>query len=179
LSVTPDGVRHARKFRYPSQLLMEAPPASRRGPNQPLTCPCDARVMFERIVPDPDLPILDEGFLGRLAGYVGEAVLAELAADGLIELADRLARLAERLADGDLEGVARLGHDLVGMAGHLGLTRLSAAAAAMNRAARDREPAATAAQIARVRRLGVEADWALRHYLAERGEGASLRSRKA
>ena len=129
--------------------------------------------MFERAAPDPDPPKLDEGFLGRLAGYVGEAALAELAADGLIDLSDRLSRLAELMADDDLDAVARLGHDLVGMAGHLGLARLSAASAAMNRAALAGQSAATAAEVARVRQLGNEADAALRAYLAGRAVKAS------
>lgn len=135
--------------------------------------------MFERTASEPDLPMLDEEFLGRLAGYVGQAVLAELVADGLIELADRLTRLAEQMADGDLDAVARIGHDLVGMAGHLGLARLSAAAAAMNRVARDGDPAATMAQTAMVRRLGAEATVALRVYLADRGEDIRARARDA
>ena len=134
--------------------------------------------MFER-ASEPDLPILDEGFLGRLAGYVGQSILAELAADGLIELADRLGRLAEQMADGDLDAVARIGHDLVGISGHLGLARLSAAAAAMNRAARNGDRAASVAQVDRVCRLGTEADVALRSYLAEHTDGAPERKRHA
>lgn len=135
--------------------------------------------MFERAASEPDLPMLDEAFLGRLAGYVGRAVLAELVADGLIELADRLTRLAEQMADGDLEAVARIGHDLVGIAGHLGLARLSAAAAAMNRVARDGDPGATATQVAQVRLLGAEATVALRAYLADRGKDIPARARNA
>lgn len=123
--------------------------------------------MSHRAAASPELPMLDEGFLGRLAGFVGQAVLAELAADGLIELADRLARLAEKMADGDLDAVARTGHDLVGMAGHLGLARLSVAAAEMNRAAREGQRAATASEVAKVTHLGIEADRQLRAYLAQ------------
>ena len=99
--------------------------------------------MFERAATASDLPVLDEGYLGRLAGHVGPAVLADLAADGLLELAGRLNRLEELLTAGDLDAIARMGHDLVGMAGHLGLARLSAAAAEMNRAARSDDEAKT------------------------------------
>ena len=111
------------------------------------------------------LPILDEGFLGRLAGHVGPVVLADLAADGLLELADRVTRLGELLEAGDLDAIARIGHDLVGMAGHMGLARLSAVAAELNRAARSGDRDATLAQVAETRRLGADASAALRAYL--------------
>jgi HPt (histidine-containing phosphotransfer) domain-containing protein len=92
-------------------------------------------------------------------------VLAELLADGLIELTDRLARLAELEAAGDLDAIARLGHDLVGMAGHLGLARLSAVAAEMNRAARAGAVSGTGFQVAEVRRLGAASAEAMRRTL--------------
>jgi HPt (histidine-containing phosphotransfer) domain-containing protein len=120
--------------------------------------------MFEWRAPEPERPILDAAYLERLARHVGTQVLAELLADGLIELDDRLARLAELAEAGDRKGIARLGHDLVGMAGHLGLSRLSSAAAAMNRAARDNEadyaPAAAVAE-----RLGAASAEAMRRYM--------------
>ncbi len=109
--------------------------------------------------------MLDTGYLSRLAGHVGTTVLAELMADGLIELTDRLARLEELAAAGDLAGIARLGHDLVGMAGHLGLTRLSAAAAGMNRAAREGAADQAVAIVAEIRWLGAESVDAMRRYL--------------
>ena len=121
--------------------------------------------MFERRTQGPERPMLDTGYLARLCGHLGASVLAELLADGLIELTDRLTRLDELAAAGDLDGIAQLGHDLVGMAGHLGLTRLSAAAAAINRAARDGAADQAVAQAAQVRRLGSEAAEAMRRHL--------------
>jgi HPt (histidine-containing phosphotransfer) domain-containing protein len=121
--------------------------------------------MFEWKAPEPEQPMLDTGYLARLAGHVGTTVLAELMADGLIELTDRLARLAELAAAGDLDGIARLGHDLVGMAGHLGLARLSAAAAEMNRAAREGIGSNTAPLVDEVGRLGVDSAEAMRRHL--------------
>jgi HPt (histidine-containing phosphotransfer) domain-containing protein len=122
-------------------------------------------VMFEWRASEPELPILDAGYLARLGGHVGMTVLAELLADGLIELTDRVARLAELEAAGDLDAIARLGHDLVGMAGHLGLTRLSAVAAEMNRAARAGAVSGTGFQVAEVRRLGAASTEAMRRTL--------------
>jgi HPt (histidine-containing phosphotransfer) domain-containing protein len=121
--------------------------------------------MFEWRTPEPEKPTLDTGYLERLGGHLGASVLAELMADGLIELTDRLARLDELAAAGDLDGIARLGHDLVGMAGHLGLTRLSAAAAGINRAARDGSAGQAVAEAAVVRRLGSQAAEAMRRHL--------------
>ena len=121
--------------------------------------------MFERRTPEPEKPTLDTGYLARLGGHFGAGALAELMADGLIELTDRLARLDELAATGDLDGIARLGHDLVGMAGHLGLTRLSAAAAGMNRAARDGEAGQAPAIVAGIRLVGADSIDAMRRHL--------------
>ena len=121
--------------------------------------------MFEWRTPEPEKPTLDAEYLARLSGHLGASVLAELLADGLIELTDRLARLDELAAVGDLDGIARLGHDLVGMTGHLGLTRLSAAAAGINRAARGGAAGQAVAEAAQVRRLGSEAVEAMRRHL--------------
>lgn len=123
--------------------------------------------MFEWRTPEPNQPMLDTGYLARLAGHVGTAVLVELLADGLIELTDRLTRLGELAVAGDLDGIARLGHDLVGMAGHLGLNQLSAAAAEMNRAARELTGANAVSQIPGVRHLGAQSIDAMRQYIDE------------
>ena len=121
--------------------------------------------MFERSTPEPEKPMLDTGYLARLGGHLGASVLAELMADGLIELTDRLARLDELAAAGDVDAIARLGHDLVGMAGHLGLTRLSAAAAGMNRAAREGVADQAVEIVAEIRFLGADSVDAMRRYL--------------
>ena len=71
--------------------------------------------MFEWRTPQPEKPTLDTEYLARLSGHLGASVLAELLADGLIELTDRLARLDELAAAGNLDGIALLGLDLVGM----------------------------------------------------------------
>ena len=121
--------------------------------------------MFEWRTPEPEKPVLDTGYLARLGGHLGAVVLDELMADGLIELTDRLTRLDELAAVGDIDAIARLGHDLVGMAGHLGLTRLSAAAAELNRAARDGAADQAVAIVAEIRGLGADSVDAMRQYL--------------
>jgi HPt (histidine-containing phosphotransfer) domain-containing protein len=123
--------------------------------------------IFEWNRPEPDRPLLDVDYLARLERHVGATVLTELLADGLIELTDRLARLGELAEAGDLDGIARLGHDLVGMAGHLGLTRLSATAAEMSRAARGRNGSDPAPVIAEAGRIGADSAAAVRRHLQE------------
>lgn len=123
--------------------------------------------MFEWPTHKLEPPIIDAAYLARLGKLVGTPVMAELLADGLIELADRVARLAELETAGDLDAIVRIGHDLVGMAGHLGLTRLSAMAAEMNRAARAKGGAIknVAAQVEEARRLGEASAEAIRRHL--------------
>jgi len=123
--------------------------------------------MFERSAPEPEIPMLDTGYLARLAGHIGTDVMVELLADGMIELTDRLTRLGELAAAGDHAAIARIGHDLVAVAGHLGLNRLSAAAAGMNRAARDRTGADAVSLVPGVRRLGAQSIEAMRHFIGE------------
>ncbi|MGF1445052.1 MAG: Hpt domain-containing protein [Pikeienuella sp.] len=114
-------------------------------------------------------PILDYGYLDRLERHIGRETLAELIADGMIEIADRLADLEEKSAAGDRRGILRIGHDLAGLAGHLGLSALSVAAAEMNRAARAEPQAAAARLAAPVVAAGRTAEGALRAALKARG----------
>ena len=120
--------------------------------------------MFEWLKPSPARPVLDADYVDRLAGHLGRAVLNELMADGLIELADRLRRVEEAAAAADLAALGRLGHDLVGMAGHLGLSQLSAAAADLSRSAKDSQ-AGTVEKASVLCAVGWEAAEALRQHL--------------
>lgn len=122
--------------------------------------------MFEWMKPEPEPPVLDSAYLARLAGHLGQTMLDELLADGLIELTDRVARIAELSAAGDREGLRRLGHDIVGMAGHLGLSRLSATAAQLGRALRREEGDGIWAAADLLCHEGGAATTALRSYLA-------------
>jgi HPt (histidine-containing phosphotransfer) domain-containing protein len=121
--------------------------------------------MFERKQTEPERPILDSDYLARLSAHVGATVLTELLADGLIELTDRLARLEELATGNDFDGIAQIGHDLVGMGGHLGLARLSRAAAEMSRAARGGCVGDAGALIAVTARLAADSTDAIRCYL--------------
>ena len=82
-------------------------------------------------------PLIDHGYLERLAGHLGHEVMQELLADGMLELSDRLTRIEELALKGDREALAALTHDIVGAAGHLGLSAMSSHAAEANRALQD------------------------------------------
>jgi len=84
--------------------------------------------------------LLDESYLERLRQHLGEDMVAELLADGELELTDRAAQLRRMVEEGDVEGVRRLSHDLIAVAGHLGLSALSLAAVDLNRRLRNAQP---------------------------------------
>ncbi len=110
-------------------------------------------------------PVIDPGYLARLEAHIGRETLRELLADGLIEIADRIAGLERAVAEGARAEALRIGHDLAGLAGHLGLSALSLAAVEMNRAARGAPEAPLAA--GPVLEAGRAAEAALRERLAE------------
>ena len=117
---------------------------------------------------EAERPVLDTGYLDRLRGHLGDGVVDELLADGLIEITDRLGRLRGMPAEDDFDGIAQIGHDLVGTAGHLGLAALSLAAMEMNRRARSAPDGDAKALAAPVLTRGAAAAEALRDHLAER-----------
>ena len=108
--------------------------------------------------------VLDEAYLKRLAGHLGEDTLRELMCDGLLELVDRVNTINAVLDSGETETLGRTAHDVAGMAGHLGLSRLSTAAVDAERLLRD---PSTAAEIATsvLRAEAPEAIAALRDFL--------------
>ena len=77
--------------------------------------------------------LLDEQYLARLESHLGAAALRELLSDGLLELSDRIDRIPDIVKAGDDTELSGLLHDIVGVAGHLGLTQLSHAAVAAGR----------------------------------------------
>lgn len=85
---------------------------------------------------DPDL---DDDYLDRLGDVVGPACFSEFLSDGLIEITDRLDRLDRAAKAGDRIEIGRIARDLTALAGQLGLTRLSLAAAGVAHAAHHSE----------------------------------------
>ena len=91
---------------------------------------------WRRNAPDDGPVVLDEAYLARLAGHLGDECLRELLADGLLELSDRIDLVEELASSQQTADLARLCHDLAGMAGHLGLSELAKHAAEGERALR-------------------------------------------
>lgn len=81
----------------------------------------------------PQAQVLDMSYLERLSGHLGTEVAAEILADGMLELADRLDRVQELAEAGDRDALLRLTHDIAGASGHLGLSAMSQGAMAVNR----------------------------------------------
>ena len=81
--------------------------------------------------------VLDESYLARLARHLGDEILREILSDGLLELSDRLSQLDDAMAQDDAEAVRKIVHDITGMVGHLGLSRLSRNAADSERMLRE------------------------------------------
>ncbi|MEM9145383.1 MAG: Hpt domain-containing protein [Pseudomonadota bacterium] len=98
--------------------------------------------------PTREPPVLDHGFLKRLTDHLGAKLVRELLADGLIEITDRLERLAEQAGSDKRRPALQTSHDIAGLAGHIGLSALSRSAVELNRAARN-DPLAPIAELAR------------------------------
>ncbi len=90
---------------------------------------------------EPAASVLNHDYLAGLRRHLGTAHTCELLADGMLELAGRLDRLADMARQDDNAAIARLTHEIVGLAGYLGLHRMSQLAAQASHAARQGEPA--------------------------------------
>lgn len=92
-----------------------------------------------RLSDDPDVPDLDLRYMERLTNHIGPATVGAMLDDAMLELADRLSRIADLSADTNMDTVdqiADIAHSVTGVAGHVGLTALSIASADLSRAAR-------------------------------------------
>ncbi|MEM6943833.1 MAG: hypothetical protein AAF416_16415 [Pseudomonadota bacterium] len=85
-------------------------------------------------------PLLDANYLARLTRHLGEDVMAELLADGELELTDRARQLRRGVAHRDARSLRAASHDLIAVAGHLGLSALSLACVDLNRQIARAEP---------------------------------------
>lgn len=119
---------------------------------------------WKRQKTDDGPAILDETYLKRLAGHVGEDVVRELLSDGILELSDRIDSVWDHVQAGNREQVARTVHDIAGAAGHLGLSQMSQTAVQMERELRDDTSDMTEVTEA-LRRQGPEAIAAVRDFL--------------
>ena len=115
-----------------------------------------------RMHPAPS--VLNHEYLAGLNSHLGTAHACELLADGMIDLMDRLDRLAEVAKHGDEGEIAALSHQIVGAAGHLGLGLMSQLAAQVSQAARAGDPTAWIEALLEVRNASIGE---LRKYCAD------------
>ncbi len=73
-----------------------------------------------------DNGLIDRGIIDDLRRHLGPRVCASILADAALETADRLAALEKAVETRDLKTIRRLAHDLVGMPGQIGMSRVSA-----------------------------------------------------
>ena len=98
--------------------------------------------MLDRQLRTEQVPsVLNHDYLAGRRRHLGTAHACELLADGTLDLVGRLDRLADLARHGDNAGIARLTHEIVGAAGHLGLLRMSQFAAQASYAARQGDAA--------------------------------------
>jgi HPt (histidine-containing phosphotransfer) domain-containing protein len=100
---------------------------------------------------EPAPPILDCDYLDGLRRYLGTPQACELLADGMLELVGRLDRLSELADAGESGEVAALAHEIVGAAGHLGLSLIAHYAALASQAARRGDASAWVRAVQEVR----------------------------
>lgn len=81
-----------------------------------------------RIGEMPGNALIDERMIETLRATLGEKIFGEIFEDSLFEVTERLARTRRLAERGDLAGVARHAHDLVAVAGQIGLTSVSGVA---------------------------------------------------
>ncbi|MEM6906054.1 MAG: Hpt domain-containing protein [Pseudomonadota bacterium] len=112
-----------------------------------------AEFALRDIAPPPGQDgLVDRAFLAELEMHLGAGLTAEILADAKLALADRL--LASRDATHDRPRLMKYAHDLVGLAGQVGLHALSHAARQVEQAAYARDPARLDQALARMGQVG-------------------------
>ena len=74
---------------------------------------------------------LDRAAMKELRDTVGQAVFDELIEDAIFEVTERIARIEQLITSGDLIAMAPIAHDLVAVAGQVGMSGVSEIAASL------------------------------------------------
>ncbi|QDL91981.1 Hpt domain-containing protein [Paroceanicella profunda] len=109
--------------------------------------------------------LLDGDMIRVLRATLGHDMSQELMEDASFQLAERLSRLEQLVADHDLPGLHRLAHGLTGLAGQVGLMQLSSVSRALADCARRGDHVAVPAVAARLVRLGEESLFSLAGFI--------------
>lgn len=77
--------------------------------------------------------LLDTHYLDSLEAHLGQSITADILADGMTELADKLRRADQLAAEEARAALARMAHEIAGCAGQLGLHALTLTARGLER----------------------------------------------
>jgi hypothetical protein len=97
---------------------------------------------------------LDRVAMKELRDTVGQAVFDELIEDAIFEVTERIARIEQLITSGDLIAMAPIAHDLVVVAGQVGMSGVSEIAASLERCCLDEATVSAQAIAHRLARVG-------------------------
>ncbi len=97
---------------------------------------------------------LDRAAMKELRDTVGQAVFEELIEDAIFEVTERIARIEQLNSSGDLIAMAPIAHDLVAVAGQVGMSGVSEIAASLERCCLDEATVSAQAIAHRLVRVG-------------------------
>lgn len=97
---------------------------------------------------------LDRAAMKELRDTVGQAVFDELIEDAIFEVTERIARIEQLITSGDLIAMAPIAHDLVAVAGQVGMSGVSEIAASLERCCLDEATVSAQAIAHRLARVG-------------------------
>ena len=97
---------------------------------------------------------LDRDVMKDLRDTVGQAVFDELIEDAIFEVTERIARIEQLSHSADLAAMAPIAHDLVAVAGQVGMCGVSEIAAGLERCCLDRAEVSALAIAQRLVRVG-------------------------
>jgi signal transduction histidine kinase/DNA-binding NarL/FixJ family response regulator len=115
--------------------------------------------------PSPGGPAVDRTAISGLRGFLGGAEFAAFITESVRDLTVRIDGLADRIAAGELEHVAREAHDLVAVAGNCGACAVSMLARSVEQAAKRGDAAEAGRLFADMRGAGGQAAEALEELL--------------
>lgn len=97
---------------------------------------------------------LDRSAMKDLRDSVGQTVFDELIEDAIFEVTERIARIEQLCKSADLATMAPIAHDLVAVAGQVGMSGVSEIAAGLERCCTDRAEVSALAIAQRLVRVG-------------------------
>ena len=97
---------------------------------------------------------LDREVMKDLRDTVGQSIFDELIEDAIFEITERIARIEQLSLSSDMDGMAAIAHDLVAIAGQIGMCGVSEIAAGLERCCQDKALVSAQAIAQRLVRVG-------------------------